>query len=91
MTHRILKYEIPVVTQEFTIRLPVDGHILSVQAQHNVPQMWVRGNMDAPTEEVRFLLLTTGEPIARSVGAFLGTFQLHEGRFIGHVFRAGSP
>ncbi len=89
MTRRILKYEIPMETQEFTLELPVAGHILSVQAQRNIPQMWVYGKVDSPSETVRFLLLTTGEEVARSVDAFLGTFQLHEGRFVGHVFLAG--
>lgn len=88
MTYRILKYEIPMVTREFTLDLPMAGNILSVQTQRDTPQMWVYVDMDAPTETVHFLLLTTGEKITQPIGAFLGTFQLHRGSFVGHVFLA---
>lgn len=85
---RILKYEIPVKDQEFTLTLHADGNILSIQTQYGIPQMWVLADETKPKEDVKFLLLTTGEEVDRYIGAYLGTFQLSEGGFVGHIFLA---
>ncbi len=90
MACRILKYEIPVQSNQFTMILPAHLRFLCIQTQYEIPQLWVLTDtcLTAP-KQYNFLLLTTGERTELSIGDYLGTFQLTSGNFVGHVFLEG--
>jgi hypothetical protein len=84
----IFKYPIP---QEgvFELKLPEKAKILTVQIQKGNPQMWAIVDPQAPLEKRIFRLAGTGHPLEswpESEFLYIGTFQLFEGDFIGHLF-----
>lgn len=84
MAQRIWKFPVP-MQDEFSLRMPVSARILCVQTQHGEPQLWAAvtksGNMELRT----FRLAGTGHEIPAGL-VYIGTFQLYEGTFIGHLF-----
>lgn len=67
------------------LELPWNAQLLTVQAQHEKPVLWVLVDPDEPRRERRTLFLATMEvPLHAKV--YLVTFQLHGGDFVGHVF-----
>jgi|SaaInl8_200m_RNA_FD_contig_21_2445085_length_664_multi_11_in_0_out_0_1 hypothetical protein len=71
------------------IEMPRDAQPLSVQAQHERPYVWALIDTDNRNKLVpyKLFLYGTGHPADDAEGAnFLGTFQLHVGGFVGHVF-----
>lgn len=61
---------------------------LCIQVQHGIPCMWAY--VEPNEEAISHILRTvgTGHEIPFEVGdsEYLGTYQLHEGAFVGHVF-----
>lgn len=83
---RVYKYTIP-VRDVFHLDLPIGAEILTVQVQRNEPQIWALVNPDCQTERRYFRLAGTGHAIGdRMLLKYIGTFQLHGGDFIGHLF-----
>ena len=88
MTRRIYKYTLE-VTDVQDIQLPVDAQILTVQTQHGAPQLWAIVDADSKRTRTRRLVIHgTGHPVHEhaDIGCYLGTFQLHDGRLVFHVF-----
>ena len=83
----IYKYTIP-VEDNFSLELPKGAEILTVQEQHGSPQIWALVNPDTSFTETRnFRLAGTGHLIEEKEGLeYIGTFQLSDGAFIGHLF-----
>jgi hypothetical protein len=82
----IFKYVLP-VKDTFTISLPKNARILSVQTQHNSPVLWAQINTKNQKEARKFRLIGTGHPIGNVTNLkYIGTFQLDDGSFIGHLF-----
>ena len=78
-------------TDEQIINVPVGAEFLSVQVQHGQPCIWAQVN---PKENVivraKVVIVGTGNPADHTDGMmFLGTYQLHDGNFVGHVFVGG--
>ena len=84
---QILKYEIKSEGQ-FTIVMPADSFVLTVQAQRNVPQIWVTGDPDKGIMVKRqFVVRMTGQYFDLSnTERYIGTFQLDGGSYVGHLF-----
>lgn len=84
---KVYKYSIP-VAEYFTLDLPEDSKILTIQSQHGEPQIWVLVNINNPLKEYKFCLVGTGHPIQEEMEnlIYIGTFQLLDGGFIGHLF-----
>lgn len=86
----ILKYEIPDPKKapEFSITLPQGAEILTAQSQNNEPQIWVLLNPKNPAETRNFFVIVTGGFIKEKKEKlnYVGTFQMDEGSFVGHVF-----
>lgn len=86
MSMRVFKYPIRLL-DEFTLPLPDGAKVLSVQAQAGAPVLWALVDETAPPKLRSFILRGTGHAIATKAPlAYVGTFQLHGGNFIGHVF-----
>lgn len=86
MPKRIFKYVCPIL-DSFTLSLPAGAELLDVQTQHGVPVLWAAIDDEAPAEPREFILCGTGHPMP-SIGHYIGTFQLHGGHFIGHLFES---
>jgi hypothetical protein len=67
-------------------KLPKDARILDVQVQNECPCMWALVNPNNETEYRRFYIYGTGHPMPDKLGDFIGTFQLHDGALIFHLF-----
>lgn len=83
----VYKYTIP-MEDYFSLDLPKEAKILTVQEQHGKPQLWALVKQDEPNKKRSFRLVGTGHPIEESPETlnYIGTFQLAGGGFIGHVF-----
>jgi len=84
------------ISDEPVVPLPKGAEVLSVQVQHGEPYIWALVDELASIEERHFRIIGTGNPIyleGRTYkhpipGKFVGTFQLYNGNFIGHLFEA---
>ena len=82
----IFKYPIP-VNNRFSLKLPKGAEILTVQEQQDNPKIWALVNSENETETRNFVLVGTGYSIEEKDSLnYIGTFQLLNGRFIGHLF-----
>lgn len=83
----IWKFPVP-IEDDFTIEMPRSARVLSVQIQHGVPVLWALVQPDDVKVERRFRVAGTGHPLpAESLGwAFIGTFQIHGGALVFHLF-----
>ena len=69
------------------IEMPADALILNLATQYEKPCIWAQVETEAPLEKRRFVTLGTGHPFTNHEQArFVGTFMLHGGSFVGHVF-----
>jgi hypothetical protein len=83
---RIWKYPLE-VTDYQDIEMPQDAEILTVQVQRGTPCLWALVNPDKPREARRIFTVGTGHDARHIVGwHYVGTYQLHMGRLVFHVF-----
>lgn len=82
-------WKFPIQTKdEQVISVPVGAEFLSIQVQHDQPCIWAKVD---PNENVivraKVVIVVTGHPAKHTNGMnFLGTYQLADGNFVGHVF-----
>ena len=71
-----------------TVLLPTHATILCVQAQRNVPCIWAKVSPRNEKVKRKFWIFGTGHPISKEEQDlhYVGTFQLDDGEFIGHLF-----
>lgn len=83
----IYKYALP-VADEFTIQMKFASrfNILSVQVQHGAPCLWAIVDSDEKDEPVRFILHGTGHAMSAHADRHVGSFQLHGGSLVFHLF-----
>ena len=70
-----------------SIELPKNSKILSLQLQNNNPCIWVLVDPKEPLEVINFVTYGTGHEIKSGLGDFIGTYQLHDGALVFHVFK----
>lgn len=84
-------YKYPIRLGIFTHEMPEGAEFLSVQVQRGEPQMWWRVDPFAPKQRRDFRVFGPGHEIDDSAPSgrfrYLGTFQLDDGLFIGHLFQ----
>lgn len=88
---RILKY--PLMVQDIQeIEMPSDSNILCVQAQLDTPVIWAEVQDEDNMTKIKFLTVVTGitMPAIQCTKNYIGTYQLHGGKFIGHVYLLSS-
>jgi hypothetical protein len=72
-----------------TINMPLNAEILHVAAQTNTPNLWALVDENADLEPRHFVTFGTGEPMPENgYGSYVGTYQLHDGALVFHVFEA---
>ena len=84
---RIWKFTLQ-VTDHQQVLMPRGAQVLSVQTQHNMPQVWALVDERAPLEPRGFATYGTGNPMPEQVyfGRFVGTYQIDSGSLVFHVF-----
>ena len=79
------------VTDVQDIEIPHGSILLSVQNQNETPCLWALiYDTEAEKEVIRLRTIGTGNPISDddfNPKDFLGTYQLNNGSFVGHVFQ----
>ncbi len=73
------------VEDRVMIAMPKGAQILCVQVQYGIPCIWAAVEDNGVWEERHFYISGTGHPIEYDT-SYVGTFQLCDGSFIGHVF-----
>jgi hypothetical protein len=82
----IYKYPVP-VQDEPAVWLPQGARVLTVQTQREIPYIWALVDPKAYTTLRVFRLAGTGQPISETDDLrYIGTFQLHDGQFVFHLF-----
>lgn len=85
----VWKFEL-LLDDEFTIEMPAGAEVVHVREQDNRPCLWVLVDPDAPKERRTFRTRGTGQD-ATDAGRYLGSYQLHNGTFVGHLFCDDEP
>lgn len=86
----IWKYEIP-AQEDIHLKIPKGGEILAVQVQFRTPFIWVLVDPNAEKEDRYFDVIGTGHECNDIIGSgtvrtYIGTFQLHSGSLVFHLF-----
>lgn len=82
----IYKVKLAIEDSQF-ISFQQPAQVLSVQVQNEVPCLWVMVDTEQPFFNYEISTFGTGNPIPKDFnGTFIGTYQLRNGRFVGHVF-----
>lgn len=68
------------------VGMPFNAKILEVRVQFEIPQIWALCDLSRPTEDRRFRIYGTGQPIMRHPGTYRGTFHLKGGSLVAHLF-----
>lgn len=83
---RIWKYRLNIIDEQ-QLFLPVDAKILTVQTQHGTCCLWTLVNEENTAKEFRKIAIYgTGNPLPDNPGEYIGTFQMHGGDLVFHVF-----
>lgn len=80
---KILKFEIPLIEDKFTLNLPARWRFLSFQVQDRKPMIWIGGDFDKEKVEVQFQIVGTGDEMPEN-SDYLGTIQMPP--FVWHLF-----
>ncbi len=80
----IHKYPIK-VNNYIRLALPVGAKILTVQVQNNIPFIWALVDTNQQIQLRTFRIYETGREIS-TVGIYISTFQLDNGRLVCHLF-----
>ena len=81
----IWKYPLEVTDIQHVI-VPRGARLLSVQIQGKTPCLWALVDPEATKHSRAIITLGTGNPAPNVLGAFLGTYQMHGGALVFHVF-----
>lgn len=86
----IYKYPIQVITENLVI-MPEGAEILTVQTQKGIPCIWALVDKKQENKETKIIeVFGTGHDIHDLMHGqtrkYIGTFQLHQGELIFHVF-----
>jgi len=92
MEETIHKYSLP--EQDLTtVEMPTGARVLCVQVRGDKPFLWAIVDPGQPLESRWFRLCKTGHYLGIDIPSsrYIGTFQLHEGALVGHVFELEKP
>ena len=88
-TQRVYKYPLPPLGDWISLTMPDGAEPLCVQMQHGQPCMWARVEVGRPPVVHHFRVAGTGHDLGSNVGRHIGSFQLHGGELVFHVFADG--
>lgn len=87
MSKSIWKFPLE-VTNEQVVPMPAGAKVLTVATQEGQPCVWALVDTAAPKPPRKFRIVVTGHTINFNLDQFnfMGTFQLHGGALVFHVF-----
>lgn len=85
MSKRIHKWTLA-VTDRQTLALPAHAQLLTIQLQHEHPQLWALVDTGAPFEDRTIAIYGTGNPLPDKPGEYIATFQMDGGALVWHGF-----
>lgn len=88
MEETIWKFELKTTDNQF-IEMPKGAQLLAVQTQFDKPCVWALVNPKAEKEKRCFEIFGTGHTVSSDMGTdrnYIGTYQLHGGSLVFHVF-----
>ncbi len=77
------------VDDSFTVMMPIDAQVLTVQSQGENTCLWYTTDPEKPKVPRVFRVFGTGQPSLEEPGhdlIYISTFQLYEGSLVFHVF-----
>lgn len=77
------------IADEQIIEWPEINRPLAVQVQNGTPCLWLLVDPEARKIRVRVRIFGTGHPGIIPSDLYVGTFQIHGGNLVFHVFLAG--
>ena len=90
---KVYKYPIPTIDC-FSLLLPRGAKVLCVQPQGDAVCIWALVDPDAEKLSRKFYIVGTGHELGSEVStrdaaeAYVGTFQVHGGTLVFHLFEA---
>ena len=81
----IYKYPLP-INDWVSVAMPEGAEPLCVHVQHGVPCLWARVPVAAKPVIRHFRIAGTGHDLGSNVGEHIGSFLLHDGGLVFHVF-----
>ncbi len=87
---RIWKYTLE-VTDAQRLKMPRSAKLLCVQIQAGVPTLWALVDPSAGMDWRYLLTIGTGNPMPGGIGEYIGTYQLHGGALVFHIFEGLEP
>lgn len=81
----IWKYSLKVTDQQ-ELQIPKGGELLCVQTQADGPCLWVKVDDAQPKVNRYFAIYGTGNPIRDITQRYIGTFQMHKGALVFHLY-----
>jgi hypothetical protein len=82
----IWKYHLEVEDLQ-QIEMPVGAQVLAVEVQNGQPCLWAKVDPTKLNVVCKIATVGTGHPANHAEGLqYIGTYQLHGGNFVGHVF-----
>lgn len=87
----VWKFPFPVSNGDvFTVPLPFQARVLTVQMQGDVPTAWALVETENTPEPRRFRIAGTGHDLGEHAAwHYVGTFQLLGGSLVFHLFEEG--
>lgn len=82
----VYKYQLN-IDDHIIVDMPAGAELLFVSTQYGVPCLWARVDTTAPM--VRRNLRIAGTGHSNAGGIYVGTFMLHGGALVFHVFDLG--
>jgi hypothetical protein len=87
MTESIWKFPLE-VTDEQSVSMPEGAEIIALQIQREVPCVWAIVDPQKKPEKRFFRTFGTGQPLFEVMShyKYIGSYQISNGNFVGHVF-----
>ena len=80
-------YKFPLMVAKLQrIKMPKNSTILTVQIQGQRVCLWALVDIDKGLEDRFFAIFETGKQVPENILRYVGTFQIPEENFVGHVF-----
>lgn len=86
--YAVWKFELE--TQDIVdVQMPAGAKLLHVAVQHGTPCLWALVDTTAAPVLRRLRIIGTGHRADAVAAVHVGTYMLHGGMFVGHVFDLG--
>jgi hypothetical protein len=83
---RIYKYPLDILGKQ-SISVHEGSKILTVQAQWDIPCLWIEVDDTKPVKDIEIVTFGTGHSVIEDKPIqYIGSYQLGGGNFVGHVY-----